>query len=113
VENTSGQGKLAVIPAGIDKWNWGAFLLNWIWGLGNSTFIALLVLLPFVNIVMVFVLGAKGNKWAWQNKKWDSIEQFQRVQGQWSKWAVIVFVAIIVLSIAAAMLGASMVSQPQ
>ena len=20
------------IPAEIDRWNWGAFLLNWIWG---------------------------------------------------------------------------------
>jgi len=29
------------IPAEIDRWNWGAFLLNWIWGIGNKTFIAL------------------------------------------------------------------------
>jgi hypothetical protein len=21
-----------VVPAEIDRWNWGAFLLNWIWG---------------------------------------------------------------------------------
>ena len=30
------------IPPEIDRWNWGAFLLNWIWGVGNNTFIALL-----------------------------------------------------------------------
>jgi hypothetical protein len=51
----------ADIPEEIDRWNWGAFLLNWIWGLGNNTFIALLTLVPFVGLVMPFVLGAKGS----------------------------------------------------
>ncbi|WP_281405489.1 hypothetical protein [Mesorhizobium sp. B2-6-4] len=27
----------AEIPAELDRWNWGAFFLNWIWGIGNST----------------------------------------------------------------------------
>jgi hypothetical protein len=34
------------VPADIDRWNWGAFLLNWTWGVGNNTFIALLTLVP-------------------------------------------------------------------
>ena len=34
------------IPAEIKRWNWGAFLLNWIWGIGNQTYIALLALVP-------------------------------------------------------------------
>jgi hypothetical protein len=34
------------IPPEIDRWNWGAFLLNWIWGVGNNTFIGLLTLIP-------------------------------------------------------------------
>jgi len=25
------------VPAEIDRWNWGAFLLNWVWGIGNNT----------------------------------------------------------------------------
>src|SRR5262249_11733907 len=33
IENTSGQGPSAPVPAAIDRWNWGAFLLNWIWGI--------------------------------------------------------------------------------
>lgn len=49
----------AEIPAELDRWNWGAFFLNWIWGIGNSTFIALLALIPLVNIVMIIVLGAR------------------------------------------------------
>jgi hypothetical protein len=92
MENTSGQGKLAAVPPEIDRWNWGAFLLNWIWGLGNDTYIALLALVPFVNLPMVFVLGANGSRWAWQNRRWDSVEHFQRVQRKWAKWGVIILV---------------------
>ena len=99
MENTSGQGKSAVVPAEIKKWNWGAFLMNWIWGLGNNTYIALLAFIPLVGIVMVFILGAKGSKWAWQNKRWDSIEHFQRVQKKWAWWGVGITLVIIVLNI--------------
>ncbi len=90
--NTSGQGKSATVPAEIDRWNWGAFLLNWIWGIGNNTFIALLMFVPFANIIVLFLLGAKGSAWAWRNKRWDSVEHFQRVQRQWAKWGLIVLV---------------------
>jgi hypothetical protein len=95
MENTSGQGSTAEVPAEIDKWNWGAFLLNWIWGLGNETLIALLMFVPLVNIVMIFVLGAKGSAWAWRNRKWASVEEFQRVQRAWAKWAVIAWIAFV------------------
>ena len=93
MENTSGSGATATVPAEIDRWNWGAFLLNWIWGIGNNTFIALLMWVPLVNFVMVFILGAKGSSWAWRNKRWESVEEFKRVQRQWAKWGVIVWVA--------------------
>lgn len=94
MENTSGQGAQSTIPAEIDRWNWGAFMLNWIWGIGNNTFIALLMFVPFVNFIMLFILGAKGSKWAWKNKKWESIEEFKVVQRKWAKWGVIVLVAV-------------------
>jgi hypothetical protein len=67
------------IPPEISGWNWGAFLLSWIWGIGNGTPIALLTFVPIVGLVMVFVLGAKGSRWAWRNKRWDSVEHFKRV----------------------------------
>ena len=70
-------------------------LMNWIWGLGNKTYIALLMFVPIVNFVMPFVLGAKGNEWAWRNRRWDSIEHFQATQRKWAKWGVVlVLVAI-------------------
>ena len=98
MENTSGQGKAAIVPPEIDRWNWGAFLLNWIWGIGNNTFIALLMFVPLANMVMPFVLGAKGSIWAWQNKRWQDIEEFRSVQRKWAKWGLIVVCAFILVS---------------
>lgn len=97
MENTSGGGSAASVPAEIDRWNWGAFLLNWIWGIGNNTFIALLMFVPFVNFAMPFVLGAKGSAWAWRNKRWESIEAFRATQRKWALWglaAIVIFIAL-------------------
>lgn len=85
-ENNSGQGKDCEIPPEIKGWNWGAFFLNWIWGLGNRTYLALLTLVPLVNLVMPFILGGKGSEWAWRNKRWDSVEHFKKVQKTWARW---------------------------
>ena len=95
--NTSGMGPLAQIPPEIRGWNWGAFFLGWIWGLGNSVWIALLEWVPYVGIVMAFVLGAKGNEWAWASKKWGSVEDFKRTQRSWALWGLGVWVAVAVI----------------
>lgn len=89
--NTSGQKEHAIVPHEIQKWNWGAFFLNWIWGIGNQVWIAFLSFLPVVGWIMPFVLGAKGSEWAWRNKEWESVEHFQRVQRKWAKWGFILF----------------------
>ncbi len=85
------------VPAEIDRWNWGAFLLNWIWGVGNNTFIALLAIVPFFGVIMMFVLGARGSGWAWRNGRWDSIDHFKRVQRAWAIWGVVVWLGSITL----------------
>lgn len=72
------------IPDGVKGWSWGAFWLSWIWAIGNRTWIGLLSIIPFVGFIMWFVLGIKGREWAWKNKKWDSVEHFNRVQKIWS-----------------------------
>jgi hypothetical protein len=76
-ENTSGQGAQSMIPLEILGWSWGAFTMNWVWGLFNRTNIALLMFVPFVNLVMCVMLGRRGNEWAWRNKKWDSVGRRQ------------------------------------
>lgn len=69
VENNSGGGKNIEPPKGVKGWSWGAFFLNWIWALGNRTWIGLLALTPYVGFIFAFVLGFKGREWAWRNKR--------------------------------------------
>ena len=104
-ENTSGQGSLTVIPQEIRGWNWGAFLLTFIWGIGNNVWISLIGFIPGFAIPMYIVLGVKGNKWAWQKKKWDSIEHFKRTQRTWAKWGLGVWVVGLVIGILSALAG--------
>ena len=82
----------AELPPELRRWNWGAFFLNWLWGLGNRTPIALLTLLPPLSFVMPFVLGAKGSAWAWRNGRWDSVEQFRRSQRRWAIWGFVLMI---------------------
>jgi hypothetical protein len=103
-ENTSGMGSNAIIPEGVKGWSWGAFLLNWIWSAFNNTWIGLLSFIPYVGFVMAIILGVKGREWAWRNKRWDSIEHFNRVQRKWSIWGAILLLVPAVIGIAAAIL---------
>jgi hypothetical protein len=80
------------MPAELRGWNWGAFGLSWIWGIANSSYLALLCLIPYVNLVMIFVLGAKGNEWAWTHRKFESVAQFKAVQKAWAVWGIIFFI---------------------
>ena len=85
------------IPPELDRWNWGAFFLNWIWGIGNNTYIALLALIPGFGFIMLFVLGAKGSQWAWRNGRWDNAEHFKRVQRVWAICGLAVWIGCVVL----------------
>lgn len=105
--NTSGMGPKAAVPAGLGSWNWGGFLLTWIWGIGNNVWWSFLVFVPYLGaLVMPWVLAFKGNEWAWQSKRWDSIEHFKRVQHTWAMWGlgitigITVFICIIMVVIA-------------
>jgi len=99
--NTSGMGKMYPVPEEVKGWSWGAFFLNWIWAIGNQTWIGLLALVPYLGFIVAIILGVKGREWAWQNKRWDSVEHFNRVQRQWSTWGVCLL-SIPILGIVAA-----------
>lgn len=101
MENTSGQGKAAVLPEDAKGLAWGAFLLTWVWGIFNRTWLALLTLVPIVGLVVWVMLLLKGREWAWQNKRWDSVEHFNRVQRKWAKAGVILLCIPIIGIIAA------------
>lgn len=101
-----GQPSDTPIPPHLNRWNWGAFLLNWIWGIGNSTYIALLMFVPFVNIVMIFVLGAKGSRWAWKNRVWADEAHFVRTQRNWA-WAGLIIAAVCLVLLPGLFFGAN------
>lgn len=98
--NNSGGGANTPVPDEVAKhFNWGAFTLSWIWGVCNKTYITLLVfVLSFLPFSLVFhtiagiFFGIKGNEWAWQNKRWESIEQFHDYQKRWARAGVVLFV---------------------
>jgi hypothetical protein len=48
---------------------------------------------------MMIVLGMRGNEWAWQNKRWESVEQFQLEQKIWSKWGIRIAKILLILGI--------------
>ncbi len=77
--------------------NWGAFWLHWIWGIGNNVWISFVVLV--LPLIWNIYLGVKGNELAWVHREWESVEQFKETQAIWSKWGWIIFVIQLVLTI--------------
>jgi len=98
IDNTSGQGPSAVVPSEIQGWCWGGFLLGWIWCIVHKAWVGL-VLCLLVGIVGSVVCGVKGNEWAWQNNRYESIAQFKEIQGKWTKWGVIILCVSVGLGI--------------
>jgi ribosomal protein L7/L12 len=89
--------KIMEEPRSLKRWSWGAFLLNVIWGIRYNVDLAFLTLVPIVGLVIPFILGAKGNTWAWQNREWKSVDQFEKAQSNWAMWGLVVwfFIAVV------------------
>jgi len=86
-----------ITPPEIEGWNWGAFLLTWIWGIGNNVWLTLFCFIPIVGIIGRFILGAKGNKLAWNNRHWPSVEAFKKTQRRWAIGGLVFWCSLILL----------------
>lgn len=75
------------------RFNWGAFSLTLIWGIGNRCYITLLCLVPIVGFIMPFVAGFKGNAWAYENNRYRDMEEFSQVQDTWNRAGFVCFIA--------------------
>lgn len=90
------------LPQELKHFNWGAFLLNWIWGIMHKKYITLLYfpacLIPVVGPLAISIwFGVMGNRWAWNSQKWESPEQFNEVQERWVRlWIVLAIFALII-----------------
>lgn len=84
------------VPQEIKKWNWGAFMFNIAWGIGNNSYLTLLCLIPLFNLVWIFICGAKGNEWAWKNNNYSSTDEFFLVQKTWNKAGFVMFIIALI-----------------
>lgn len=48
-----------VVPQEVKGWNWGAFMFNIFWGIGNKTYLPLLCLIPIFNVVWCSLSASK------------------------------------------------------
>jgi len=89
------------LPDNLEKWNWGAFCFGWLWAVCNGIYWPLIVFIPIVGFVafpvIAILLGINGNRWAWEKRKWSSVEQFKRVQRNWALAALWIFLGSIIL----------------
>lgn len=61
-------------------------------GLEIKHIFPLLCLIPLFNIVWIFVVGFKGNEWAWQKNDYKDIETFKAVQATWNRAGLVNFI---------------------
>lgn len=80
-----------MVPDEIKKWNWGAFMFQGIWGIGNYAYLALLCFIPIFNFIWMFVCGFKGNEWAWKSGKFTKLDDFLATQETWNRAGRICF----------------------
>ncbi|MBN1594775.1 ribosomal protein L7/L12 [candidate division FCPU426 bacterium] len=93
-----GQGSATQqLPPAVKRWNWGAMLLNVIWGARYNVDFAFLTLVPVVGLIVPFVLGIKGGEWAWKKNHWQSAAEYEKSQANWTLWgfATWFFLAVI------------------
>jgi hypothetical protein len=89
-------------PQELKRFNWGAFLLNWIWGIMHKQYLTLLYFvacfIPVIGPLAISIwFGFAGNKWAWESKNWNSIEEFNEAQRSWVRlWFVLATLGLII-----------------
>lgn len=83
-----------LVPHEINKWNWGAFMFNWMWGVGNKTYLPLLSLIPVFGFFWNFVVGFKGNAWAWEEGNYElkDLDTFKKIQATWNLAGLVNFI---------------------
>ena len=103
------KGEDAPLPSELRGWNWPAFLLGPIWGVGHRiwwTAIGFLALAPLINagprqaalliwLAMMLFLGFRGNELAWRARRWESVDKFMAAQQRWGIWAVVAVAALV------------------
>lgn len=108
-------------PSLFPKFNWGAFLLSWIWGLNHKKPVTLVVLalnimgnvfgggfsprsgmttsspigslFSLVAFGVSIWIGMNGYKWAWESGRFRTPEECRKCQAIWGWWGLAIVVA--------------------
>ncbi|HEY3298568.1 MAG TPA: hypothetical protein VGK34_07930 [Armatimonadota bacterium] len=89
------QAAVAMPAAAPEGMNWGGFLLPFFWSIAHKAWIWMVVGLiasPIASIALLIT----GNKVAWNNRKFASVDEFRKVQKAWTMWGVIILVVSVV-----------------
>ena len=92
------------------KFNWGAFLLTWIWLFRYKKYLLAVIFIilmiaaamPVIGLIVVgfnfglaILAGIKGNEWALNARNYKDTEEFNYIQKKWTKAGTIVWMLII------------------
>jgi len=94
-------GNDSVLPEEVRrKFNWGACLLSWIWGVGHGKYWTLATLVVGAmlktygfGLAMLLVnvwFGVKGNEWAWSSGRFNTVDELEAHEMKWAKWGAII-----------------------
>lgn len=96
-------------PPILNLWNWGAFVLPWIWGVCNNIYWPLVIIAlnfipyagPFLGFAISVYLGIFGNKLAWNKVKNNHLDhkRFTRIQGLWNTAGILTFILLLLVVI--------------
>jgi hypothetical protein len=98
------------IPKELKAFNWGAFLLTFVWGIRFRAWITLLAIpLIFIQMPLMFnwillgilqlYCGVNGNMWAYQLEWWKKPADFRKTQFGWACIAIILYIAFPILAL--------------
>lgn len=89
------------IDGELRKWNWGAFLLGWVWCVGHKIYWPILFLIiPIIGPLCCSIyLGVKGSRLVWDKTDMfnGDIEAFKRNRHNWNVAGLVVLIVVFVL----------------
>ena len=92
-------------PTQFPKFNWGAFLLNWIWALNHRKPIGLIALIPCVGFFFSLYMGFVGYQWAWESGRFNTVSECRKCQSIWGWWGLGVLLLGLCFNVFGALIG--------
>lgn len=112
IPNTSGMGSGHPLPPETQNMNLGGCLPCGIFAFANGAAmwgIIVLVASCFVGSLANLVLLIKGNEFAWQNRRFNSRQEYNETMNAWNYWGKIYLIFSIIMSVIGAILYVALI----